>query len=122
MKNSYLFILIFCLFPIQITRAESVDAAWLKQIGSPEATWSVASGVTQIKHLQVEIRNLGSQTAEDIAVSAILPGGQSVQLKGPQTLEKNKTGAYINDGVANTAHQGSIKVLIECSNCADVKY
>jgi len=88
----------------------------LRLKGQPLARWVRGKGL-KIDYIEANVRNSGRVTANDITVTAIVPGGKRIELTGPTELKRNKTAKYTYEESESLSRTGRIKVEMTCSNC-----
>lgn len=88
----------------------------LRVVGKPQGTWRKRRGLT-LEKVKLDVRNVGSIEAEDIKVLVEVPGGELIELSGPETLAPNKAGTYTAEPWEDIVREGELKPKLICSNC-----
>jgi hypothetical protein len=93
--------------PTPFTRLRAAQPVVVKRAGR---------GLVELRHVNVEITNVGPVAATGIQVSFEQSGGLAYTLKGPKTLAPRARAVYLlNSRVL--AGQGSWNVVSRCGNC-----
>lgn len=71
----------------------------------------------ELRHLNVEVRNVGNHPAADIIVYAELSDGIVIQLRGPTRLAPEQRGFYVLRSRIPLAREGPVRVVTRCGNC-----
>jgi len=87
------------------------------RIGTPRATFVNIIGITRVNSVSVVVRNGGDEPAEGIQVTATLPGGQTITLRGPDRLERNKSANYTASCYEAVPNASKVTAKATCSNC-----
>ncbi len=95
---------------------EMLNKTNVRVLGDPQGTFRRSRALTLV-FVEVEARNVGSVNAENVQVTALVPGGQKVALKGPAVLEPNKVGKYTADANHPIVSTQKLKAEASCSNC-----
>lgn len=74
-------------------------------------------GGLELRHLNVEVRNVGRATAAAISVLAELGGGLSYPLKGPSKLDPGQTAMYFIRSRVPLLRDGRIRIVLRCATC-----
>jgi uncharacterized repeat protein (TIGR01451 family) len=82
----------------------------------PKGTFS-RGNVTTLTHVEVRVRNAGSVEAQNIKVTALIPGGASLQLHGPRTLGAGDTATFSAATSQVITVAGNIQMEQTCDNC-----
>ena len=83
----------------------------------PELTFSKQKKNLNV-HIKLTARTVGSVDAEDVEISAKLPGGEAVLLEGPLTIKPNKKAEYLIDhSYMLTTKSQKVTAKASCSNC-----
>ncbi len=86
--------------------------------GYPKETYKHSRlGQPYLAGVEVQIRNAGTITAEDITVTATLPGGTRQKLSGPSSIEKNMKATYSADLWIQNPPKQKVIVDFSCINC-----
>jgi hypothetical protein len=106
-KSSPAILPLISVTPNTFTRLRAAQPVILKRTGK---------GIVELRHVNVEITNVGSVRATGIQVSFEQNGGLAYTLRGPRTLEPRARAVYLlNSRVL--AGQGSWNVVSRCANC-----
>ncbi len=124
--------LIFCVVGPEESRSESKSESEsrpkpsqltrLRVIGKPKGEfyhfdeWRVGNYL-MLGKVDVEVRNVGDVTAENITVTASVPSGGSVNLRGPASLTRNTAAHYSAEVHERVKSQSNISAKATCSNC-----
>jgi ankyrin repeat protein/tRNA A-37 threonylcarbamoyl transferase component Bud32 len=84
----------------------------------PEVQW-ILGRTPKLSSLQVTVRNVGEERAEEIRIEAILPGGQTLPLAGPESLGANTIATYkalLSSPISVTAAEKP-DIELSCANC-----
>lgn len=89
----------------------------LRVQGRPEGTWRYSSRGIRLDYIKAEVRNVGTVPAKSVSVTAIIPGGERISLRGPSTLEPNEEALYDAKPGKRVSEEGKIRAKASCSNC-----
>jgi len=89
----------------------------LRVIGEPDVEWQTGRSY-MIRSLQVSVRNVGDEKANDVIAEAILPGGERIKLTGPEEITSNAVVTYQLSAVPKSVPSaGKVEVKLSCENC-----
>jgi hypothetical protein len=117
MPNSLKALLVFVIALLGFTPAASAEQTTLRQVGSVEGTFTNGAGILSVENINATFRNVGEVTAESISVTATLPDGKAIALKGPESLERKKSGTYTSTGAEPVSSNKKLKASATCDNC-----
>lgn len=93
--------------PTPFTRLRAAQPVVVKRAGK---------GLVELRHVNVEVSNVGQVAATGIQVSFEQTGGLAYTLRGPKTLAPRARAVYILNSKV-LAGQGSWNVVSRCANC-----
>lgn len=88
----------------------------LRVVKQPEATWVYGKTVT-LSSIEVTVRNVGGDTAENVKVEVEMPGGKVYLMIGPNALEPYASETYTATPSVTVDRVGKLKAKVGCSNC-----
>lgn len=90
----------------------------LRVEGSPQGEFIKyrATYPTLVK-VTIAVRNVGSETADSVVVSVILPDGETVPLVGPGSLKRNEKALYSRPIRQQIKSNNPLRAKLECTNC-----
>ena len=97
--------------------AEEQELTTLRRIGQPKGNFVNGAGVLSIEYVEATYQNVGEVTATGIRVTATLPNGKTIDLMGPDTLERKKKAVYSNKGFEVVKSGRKIRTSSSCDNC-----
>jgi hypothetical protein len=101
----------------ETSQAMAKDMTRLQVISGPEGVFRTLSGTTKITSVTAKIKNIGTITAKEIEVYAILPSGSRTRLFGPFSLDKYESSTYKGTPSDTVLSEQKIQVEINCANC-----
>lgn len=88
----------------------------LRLVGKPEGVWRRRRAVT-LESIKVEVRNVGEETAHNVRVEALVPGGPRIDLKGPSQVLPRETAVYRAKYGQLVLEGGELDAAVTCENC-----
>ncbi len=85
--------------------------------GAPVYVVATTRRGREVRHLNVEVRNVGRFLARGVEVRVELGGGIVYPLRGPRTLEAGHAGLYVLRGGVSPLSTGAVRVVSLCANC-----
>lgn len=85
--------------------------------GTPVFLVTQGSKGSELKHLNVTVKNVGRNTAKGVLVFVELSGGLMNQLRGASTLAPGQSGIYLLRSRTPLIHSGPVRILTSCTNC-----
>ncbi len=76
-----------------------------------------ARGQQELRHVSVEVRNVGRNEAHQVQVVARAPGGARVVLRGPKTLQAGGRAVYLTSSRSLVVGSGRVSVEAGCLEC-----
>ncbi len=102
------------------TTTRSMGQTRLRMLDQPKVDWLIGAK-TKIRSLQVVIRNVGDEVAKEVKISATVPGGQVLQLRGPTEMTSNAVATFqaVIDPSSplDVAKVDKVDISFVCSNC-----
>ena len=80
-------------------------------------SYGVRGGQPEVRSISTKVVNVGAQVAKDVQVSASLPGGMRVMLRGPKTIRSRGRAFFVYSGHAPVLATGKVEVDARCSAC-----
>jgi hypothetical protein len=71
----------------------------------------------ELRHMNVDVQNVGQARAKDISVSAECGGRLLYPLKGPKNLQPGERSTYLLGSKRQLMGPPSIRIVTRCSNC-----
>lgn len=71
----------------------------------------------ELRHLNVEVHNIGNHQALEITVFAEVNGKLVFPLRGPTRLLSHQSGLYFLRSRTPLGHEGPVAIIARCANC-----
>lgn len=85
--------------------------------GSPTFLVTRGSKGIELKHLNVEVKNVGRYPAKGISVFVDVGAGLMNQLRGESSLLPGQSGIYVLRSRMPLVQNGPVRIVSSCGNC-----
>jgi len=90
----------------------------LRVEGNPKGQFKkYGARLPTLEKVDIDVRNVGSEVADSVVVSVILPNGQIIPLEGPTSLKRNEKATYSQDIGQQITSNTPLRAKLECTNC-----
>jgi len=97
-------------------RPPAVEVTQLRP-GTPVFLVSQSSKGAELKHLNVEVKNVGRYPAKGVSVFVEVSSGLMTQLRGASTLAPGQSSIYVLRSRLPVVQSGPVRVISSCANC-----
>ena len=96
--------------------SERAEMTKLRIVGKPEGEWHYGRQL-RLRYISANVKNVGRVTAERVSVVIKIPGGERVELNGPESLEPNEKRLFSAKTNKVIIKEGKLKGKASCYNC-----